>query len=153
MWLIFVPLFMIAPWIFPVSPIGLMLLDAYFDAPGEQPFADNPSVVIASNPVEISEAREIGWPTGRDDGPTDGADQTEDRIFNTYVGVETLGFPGWMSCEDRICLVEIGDKILLYDTYPDIDKIAEIDEDIANPFDALVAASVTQEQAARLLTP
>lgn len=123
----------------------VVLIGSSLDRPGEQPFADNPVEVSRSNALSVAEAHEATWPTRRNDsGPTG---------FRTYLGAD-LVVPGWVSCEDRICLVGTGNQIRVYDTYPRTAKVGEISRSAGrSPFEALTESTITEEQAARLLTP
>lgn len=124
---------------------AVVLVGNAHDRPGEQPFADNPRVVEAADPLSDAEARRAGWPTGRRDSGPSG--------FSLFLGAD-LVWPTWVACEDRLCLAGVGDDIYLYDTFPKFARVGRIDASLGeNPFDKLVASTVTEEQARRLLTP
>ena len=118
----------------------VVLLDQAINKPD---INDNPPEVVAENPVGIAEARRLGWPTGRDDGT---------REFHLLLGVDII-VPSWISCEDHICLVGHGNTVSIYDMHPKIKKLTKTSRDVASPFEKLVELGLTQNQAARLLTP
>ena len=123
-----------------------VVVESALTKPGEQPFADNPRVVEAADPLSSADARQADWPTRRDDSEFgDG--------FMVFLGSD-LVWPSWVSCEDRICLVGSGDDVLLYDAHPRFARVGAIDASLGeNPFEKLIASTVSEEQARRLLTP
>lgn len=129
-----------------VGAIGaVVVVGNALDKPGELPFADNPRVVEATAPLSTDEARQAGWPTGRNDSGPPG--------FALFLGAD-LVWPSWVSCEDAVCLAGVGDDIYLYDTHPHFARVGEIDASLGeNPFDKLVASTLSADQARRLLTP
>ena len=145
----------------------------------ENPLDDNPFNVTASHPVDLSEAPELGWPTGRYDS------KAPEEVREGYVPDQIFPLPtapDWLSCEDFLCLGGYTGSVRLYDTYPSVSFLAEIrieNEEppilcrwwrsrynpvpgcwqvervtaAERPYDILVKLGATPGQAARLLTP
>ena len=144
MWFILVPVVTrVLVTVVTFLVIGVVLLVDHFTY--HATLADNPSNVVADDPLTVSQARSIGWPTGRDDGS---------QAFYLYLGADFV-WPSWISCEDKICLVGAGDRVVLYDLYPRISALAELEYNKGDkPFRTLVdELDLTEDQAARLLTP
>lgn len=142
--LIFVPVVSLLATVVTVTAITVVILVDSWTY--EASLADNPTVIVAEDPVSAEEARQLGWPTRRDDG---------DRAFYMQMGANII-WPSWVSCEDELCLVGDGDRVVVFDTHPRLKELAEF-PDVSKkdrPFETLVEElGLTENQAARLLTP
>jgi len=160
-----------------LTVIGIGLYWWYMDW-ADNPLDDNPFDATAVNPVKISEAPELSWPTERYDA------RAPEKVREGYTPDQLLlppSAPDWISCEDGLCLAGYPGSVRFYDTHPVVSFMAEIviqDEEPPHhckwwrsrfnplpgcwktewstnerPYDILVKLGATPGQAARILTP